>query len=280
MQKVVYKDLGKMDYQVAWDYQEALLQENVQIKAEARERAAALAEAMSSSTAEGVSVGATTGTGAGAGTETEDVGTPVPVTTHYLLFVEHPPVYTLGKSGHMENVLIGDEQMQARGVQFFRSNRGGDITFHGPGQLVGYPILDLEKFYTDIGRYLRNLEEVSIRVLADYGISGDRSPGETGVWIGPDEKGNARKICAIGVRCSRWVTMHGFAFNVTTDLSYFGDIVPCGIADKEATSLEKELGYPVGLEEVKAKWKHHFEVVFDVELINELVTEPIKNLLG
>jgi len=247
MQKVVFKDLGKMDYQVAWDYQEALLQENVQIKAEARERAAA-------------------GTGAGASVVTEDVDGDGANTTHYLLLVEHPPVYTLGKSGHMENVLIGDEQMQARGVQFFRSNRGGDITFHGPGQLVGYPILDLEKFYTDIGRYLRNLEEVSIRVLADYGIHGDRSPGETGVWIGPDEKGKARKICAIGVRCSRWVTMHGFAFNVSTDLSYFGDIIPCGIADKEATSLEKELGYPVGLEEVKAKWKHHFEVVFDAQL--------------
>ena len=246
MQKVVFKDLGKMDYQVAWDYQEALLQENVRIKTEARERAAALAEVMSPGA--------------------EDAGVDGPVTTHYLLFVEHPPVYTLGKSGHMENVLIGDEQMQVRGVQFFRSNRGGDITFHGPGQLVGYPILDLEKFYTDIGRYLRNLEEVSIRVLADYGISGDRSSGETGVWIGPDEKGRARKICAIGVRCSRWVTMHGFAFNVTTDLSYFGDIIPCGITDKEATSLEKELGYPVSLEEVKAKWKQHFEAVFDVEL--------------
>jgi lipoyl(octanoyl) transferase len=239
MQKVVFKDLGKMDYQVAWDYQEALLQENVQIKAEARERAAARAGMVSSDG---------------------------PFTTHYLLFVEHPPVYTLGKSGHMQNVLIGDEEMQARGVQFFRSNRGGDITFHGPGQLVGYPILDLEKFYTDIGRYLRNLEEVSIRVLADYGISGDRSPGETGVWIGADEKGKARKICAIGVRCSRWVTMHGFALNVTTDLSYFGDIIPCGITDKQVTSLEKELGYPVSLDEVKAKWKHHFEAVFEAEL--------------
>ena len=266
MQKVVFKDLGKMDYQVAWDYQEALLQENVQIKAEAREREAARAEGVSSGVAEGV--GASVGVGVSAGlreTEADVAGVSVG-TTHYLLFVEHPPVYTLGKSGHMENVLIGDEQMEARGVQFFRSNRGGDITFHGPGQLVGYPILDLEKFYTDIGRYLRNLEEVSIRVLADYDIRGDRSPGETGVWIGPDEKGKARKICAIGVRCSRWVTMHGFAFNVTTDLSYFGDIIPCGISDKEATSLEKELGYPVGLEEVKAKWKHHFEIVFDAQL--------------
>lgn len=264
-----------MDYQAAWDYQEALLQENVQIKAEARERAAARAEGVSSGVTEGVSPGVVEAVSSGVveGVRSgvaEGVGVGVggdgPDTTHYLLFVEHPPVYTLGKSGHMENVLIGDEQMQARGVQFFRSNRGGDITFHGPGQLVGYPILDLEKFYTDIGRYLRNLEEVSIRVLADYGIHGDRSAGETGVWIGPDEKGKARKICAIGVRCSRWVTMHGFAFNVSTDLSYFGDIIPCGIAEKEATSLEKELGYPVGLEEVKAKWKHHFEVVFDVQL--------------
>ena len=252
MQKVVYKDLGKMDYQVAWDYQEALLQENVRIKAEARERAAAGADISADSAVAGLRE--TEAGGAGVGT------------THYLLFVEHPPVYTLGKSGHMQNVLIGDEQMQAKGVQFFRSNRGGDITFHGPGQLVGYPILDLEKFYTDIGRYLRNLEEVSIRVLADYGISGDRSPGETGVWIGPDDKGKARKICAIGVRCSRWVTMHGFALNVTTDLSYFGDIIPCGIADKQVTSLEKELGYSVSLEEVKAKWKHHFEAVFNAEL--------------
>lgn len=229
-----------MDYQAAWDYQEVLLQENVRIKTEARQRAAALAE-----------VG----------------GDPVPATQHYLLFVEHSPVYTLGKSGHMENVLIGYEKMQERGAQFFRSNRGGDITFHGPGQLVGYPILDLEKFYTDIGRYLRNLEEVGIRVLADYGIRGDRSPGETGVWIGPDDKGKARKICAIGVRCSRWVTMHGFAFNVATDLSYFRDIIPCGIADKEATSLEKELGFPVALEEVKERWKRRFEEVFGAELI-------------
>lgn len=242
MQKVVYKDLGRMEYQAAWDYQESLLQENVRIKTEARQRAAELAVA---------------------GEAQPDI---VAKTTHYLLFVEHPPVYTLGKSGHMENVLIGAEQMEERGVQFFRSNRGGDITFHGPGQLVGYPILDLERFYTDIGRYLRNLEEVGIRVLADYGIIGGRSSGETGVWIGPDEKGEARKICAIGVRCSRWVTMHGFAFNVSTDLSYFGDIIPCGIADKEATSLEKELGRTVPLEEVKGRWKKHFEEVFGAEL--------------
>ena len=245
MQKVVYQDLGRMEYQAAWDYQESLLKENVRIKTEARQRVAEPAGAMEGGVPE----------------EAEVRGT-----THYLLFVEHPPVYTLGKSGHMENVLIGSEQMEERGVQFFRSNRGGDITFHGPGQLVGYPILDLERFYTDIGRYLRNLEEVGIRLLADYGITGVRSSGETGVWIGPDEKGAARKICAIGVRCSQWVTMHGFAFNVSTDLSYFGDIIPCGIRDKEATSLETELGRSVGLEEVKEKWKKYFEEVFEVGL--------------
>lgn len=230
MEEVIYQDLGRMEYKAAWDYQESLLQETVRLKTEARQRA-------------------------------EE-----PDTKHYLLFVEHPPVYTLGKSGHMENLLIAEERLAERGVEFYRSNRGGDITFHGPGQLVGYPILDLEKFYTDIGRYLRNVEEVGIRLLADYGIGGVRSAGETGVWIGPDGKGGARKICAIGVRCSRWVTMHGFAFNVDTDLSYFGDIIPCGIADKEATSLAKELGRPVGLEEVKKKWMHYFEEVFGVEL--------------
>ncbi|MBS1601276.1 MAG: lipoyl(octanoyl) transferase LipB [Bacteroidetes bacterium] len=259
MQKVVYKDLGRMEYQAAWDYQESLLQENVRIKTEARQRAAEFV-----AEEDGGTVGRPGLVQTGSADGRPGVGAE---TTHYLLFVEHPPVYTLGKSGHMENVLIGAGQMEERGVQFFRSNRGGDITFHGPGQLVGYPILDLERFYTDIGRYLRNLEEVGIRVLADYGIAGGRSSGETGVWIGPDEKGKARKICAIGVRCSRWVTMHGFAFNVSTDLTYFGDIIPCGIADKEATSLEKELGRRVDLEEVKESWKKHFEEVFEAELV-------------
>jgi lipoyl(octanoyl) transferase len=238
MQEVFYKDLGLMNYEAAWGYQEALLQENVRIKTEARQ----LAE--------------TGGTIA-----MENIGT-----THHLLLVEHPPVYTLGKSGHMENVLIGDERMREKGVQFFRTNRGGDITYHGPGQLVGYPILDLEKFYTDIGLYLRNLEEVTIQVLGEYGIRGDRSHGETGVWIEPGVKGRERKICAIGVRCSRWITMHGFALNVNTDLSWFGDIIPCGIQHKQVTSLEKELGRAVGMEEVKAKWLRRFGEVFGVEL--------------
>jgi lipoyl(octanoyl) transferase len=255
MQKVVFEDLGQMDYQAAWDYQEALLQGNVRIKAEARQ----LAEVQQ--LAEGRLLGEAAGP-AGAGGEDG-----VADTTHYLLVVEHPPVYTLGKSGRIENVLIGDERMREKGVQFFRTNRGGDITFHGPGQLVGYPILDLEKFYTDIGRYLRNLEEVSILVLAEYGIRGDRSAGETGVWIEPGIKGRERKICAIGVRCSRWITMHGFALNINTDLSYFGDIVPCGIQDKQVTSMEKELGRRVDTEEVKIAWLRRFEEVFGCELV-------------
>jgi len=188
------------------------------------------------------------------------------VTSNYLLFVEHPPVYTLGKSGHMENVLIDEGHMKEKGIDFFRTNRGGDITFHGPGQIVGYPILDLERFYTDIGKYLRNLEEVIILVLKTYGIRGDRSHGETGVWIESGVKGRERKICAIGVRCSRWITMHGFAFNVNTDLEYFGNIVPCGIQDKQVTSLEKELGRALPMEEVKEEVRRRFEEVFDVEL--------------
>jgi lipoyl(octanoyl) transferase len=229
MQRIVMlQDLGQMEYQQAWDYQERLLQQNVAIKSAAREDTARAA------------------------------------TTHYLLLVEHPHVYTLGKSGHMENVLIGEETMEEKGIQFFRSNRGGDITYHGPGQLVGYPILDLEKFYTDIGKYLRNLEEVAIRLLSDYGIVAARSAGETGVWIDPEIKGRARKIMAIGVRCSRWITMHGFALNVNTDLSFFGNIVPCGIVDKQVTSIARELGRAVPMEEVKEKWKTRFAEVFGV----------------
>lgn len=186
-------------------------------------------------------------------------------TTHHLLFVEHPPVYTLGKSGKREHVLIGEEEMRERKIEFYQTNRGGDITYHGPGQLVGYPIFDLERFYTDIGRYLRELEEVIILTLADYGLKAERSKGETGVWLDPDIPGRARKICAMGVRCSRWVTMHGFALNVKTDLSYFGHIVPCGIVDKSVTSLEQELGYPPDENEVKQRVKKNFEAVFNIQ---------------
>jgi lipoyl(octanoyl) transferase len=252
MQKVIFKDLGSMEYQQAWDYQEALLQENVRIKTEARRRAEALVAVGNG----GAETGADWNAAEGEGQET----------THYLLMVEHPPVYTLGKSGHIENVLLAEEDMKEKGIQFFRTNRGGDITFHGPGQIVGYPILDLERFHTDIGWYLRSLEEVVIRVLSGYGIPGERSPGETGVWIEAGVRGRERKICAIGVRCSRWITMHGFALNVNTDLGYFGNIVPCGIQDKQVTSLQKELGREVPVEEVKAGWRKEFEKIFGVEL--------------
>ncbi|HVS98663.1 MAG TPA: lipoyl(octanoyl) transferase LipB [Puia sp.] len=238
---VLFEDMGEMEYGAAWDYQESLLRENVRRKTEAR-----LAAAVE----------------AGTGGEPEGLSD----TVHYLLFVEHPPVYTLGKSGDKRHILIDDEEIQERGAQFFHTNRGGDVTFHGPGQLVGYPILDLEKFRMDLGWYLRSLEEAGIRVLAEYGILGERSPGETGVWIEPEVPGKARKICAMGVRCSRWITMHGFAFNINTDLRWFGNIVPCGIQDKSVTSLEKELGRPVDPEEVKMRWKKQFETVFGVEL--------------
>ncbi len=231
METVIFEDLGRMGYQQAWDYQEALLKENVLAKTEARES-----------------------------------GNEAPATVHRLLFVEHPPVYTLGKSGHIENVLLDEARMEEKGASFFRTNRGGDITFHGEGQLVGYPILDLEKFRTDLGWYLRSLEEVGIRVLAEYGIPGGRSPGETGIWIDPGVRGRERKICAMGVRCSRWITMHGFALNVNTDLSWFANIVPCGIPDKQVTSMEKELGRRVDVEDVKTRWKSRFEEVFAAAL--------------
>ena len=227
----MFRDLGRMDYKSAWDIQEDLLQQNLAIKAKQREQ-------------EGSS---------------ED-------TKHYLLFVEHPPVYTLGKSGKIEHVLIDQETREKKGIEFFPTNRGGDITFHGPEQVVGYPILDLEKFYTDIGRYLRSLEEVVILTLANYGIKSGRSPGETGVWIDAEVEGKERKICAMGVRCSRWITMHGFAFNINTDLDYFNFIIPCGIQNKQVTSLEKELGRPVSMEEVKERLRQNFATVFNVEL--------------
>jgi lipoyl(octanoyl) transferase len=186
-------------------------------------------------------------------------------TSHHLLLLEHPPVYTLGKSGHQENILISNADREEKGIEFFRTNRGGDITFHGPGQIVGYPILDLEKFYTDIGKYLRNLEEVIIDTMATYGLKGERSKGETGVWLDPGKPGEERKICAIGVRCSRWITMHGFAFNVNTDLSYFDHIIPCGIQNKKVTSLRQELGYELPLTEVKSTLKKSFAKIFNTE---------------
>ncbi len=185
-----------------------------------------------------------------------------------LLLVEHKPVYTLGKSGNISHVLISEEERKEKGIEFFKINRGGDITFHGPGQLVGYPILDLEHFKTDLGWYLRSLEEVIILTLAAYGVVAGRSKGETGVWIDADIPGSERKICAMGIRCSRWVTMHGFAFNVNTNLEYFNYIVPCGIYNKQVTSLEKELGYKVDMKEVTLQLLKNFEKVFEVKIVN------------
>ncbi len=229
-QQVIFEDLGIIDYKSAWDYQEKLLQNNVAIKSAARL------------------------------SDNNDIAT-----QHYFLLCEHPPVFTLGKSGDISNVLITDEEREIKNIEFFKTNRGGDITFHGLQQIVGYPILDLEKFYTDIGKYLRNVEEVIIRTLSEYDIEGERSAGETGVWISPGKKGEERKICAIGVRCSRWITMHGFALNVNTDLKYFDHIIPCGIVNKQVTSIKKELGREVDYEEVKHKIRKNFEKVFQSE---------------
>lgn len=242
MQQVYFKDLGIVDYKTAWDYQEELLQQNLKVKAALRQGQLITDD----------------------GQQTTDDS---PLTTHHhLLFCEHPPVYTLGKSGSMDNVLMSETELEENNIQFFNTNRGGDITFHGLQQIVGYPILDLEKFYTDIGKYLRNLEDVIINTIAEYGIKGERSKGETGVWIEPGIIGKERKICAMGVRCSRWVTMHGFALNVNTDLSYFNNIIPCGIQNKQVTSVERELGHKVDYEEVKEKLKQNFEQVFAVKV--------------
>jgi lipoyl(octanoyl) transferase len=244
-----------MDYKTAWDYQEELLKENVR-----RKSVGSLQSAVGSGQSSVGSLQSSVGGLQSAETSNLD-------TEHYLLFVEHPPVYTLGKSGSMENVLIDEEMRSMKGIEFFRTNRGGDITFHGPQQIVGYPILDLEKFYTDIGKYLRSIEEVIILTLTEYGIEAGRSAGETGVWIDAGKPGQERKICAIGVRSSRWITMHGFALNVNTDLSYFNFIIPCGIQDKQVTSIEKELGYKIDFEEAKEKVKRNFEKVFNAEMV-------------
>jgi lipoyl(octanoyl) transferase len=233
-QKVFFEDMGIRSYQPTWDYQEGLLLKNTQIKWAARQNE-------------------------------QDLKTSQ--TEHRLLMVEHNPVFTLGKSGKREHVLVSEEQLEKLGIEFFHINRGGDVTYHGLQQIVGYPILDLDKFKTDLGWYLRSLEQVIIDVIAEYGLKGERSSGETGVWIEPEDPFMARKICAMGIKCSRWITMHGFALNVNTDLSHFEFIVPCGIQGKTVTSLEKELGHKVNYEEVKEKIKKHFQLVFDCELV-------------
>ncbi len=243
-QLIRFKDLGSMEYAEAWDFQEDLLKKNLEVKTILREEKER--------------------------NEFKSAG--IISTVNHLLFVEHPPVYTLGKSGKDQHLLFDEEEREKRGIEFFRINRGGDITFHGPGQIVGYPILDLENYYTDIGRYLRSLEEVIILTLKDYGIEGGRSKGETGVWIDSGIAGRERKICAMGIRCSRWITMHGFAFNVNTDLSFFNGIVPCGIQHKQVTSLSKEIGLEMDMEQVKDRLKKNFELVFDSILVeSELI---------
>lgn len=235
--EVVFKDLGLITYMEAWDLQESTHAKIVKIKVESRNCAA-------------------------------DSSRPfVMPTANFLFFCEHPHVYTLGKSGKETHLLINDDQLKKNDAEYFHINRGGDITYHGPGQLVGYPILDLEIFFTDIHKYLRYLEEAILRTLREYNIEGGRIPGLTGVWLDAEDKIHVRKIAAFGVRCSRWITMHGFAFNVNTDLSYFNNIVPCGIRDKAVTSLEKELGKKVEMSEVKEKVKKHLTELFEMNLV-------------
>lgn len=257
MEIVRFQDLGRSAYQTAWDYQTAVHKALIDNKLKRL-----------------------------------DLAPSTFVQPHHFLLVEHPPVYTLGKSGSAAHLLLSEAELKARAIEFFPINRGGDITYHGPGQIVGYPILDLERFGTDVHRYVRNIEEVIIRTIADYGVEGVRIKDYTGVWcppaesaasLGPDTglRGKYRKICAIGVHLSRWVTLHGFAFNVNTDLCYFDYIVPCGIADadKTVTSLERELGYPVDLNEVKEHLKRHFCAVFGcalTETIPEVPMQPTK----
>jgi lipoyl(octanoyl) transferase len=222
--------LGRINYAAAWEKQEQLFKETVDLKVSNRK----VPEAQQRET------------------------------KNHLLLCEHPPVYTLGKSGDLQNLLLSQDELDKLGAQFFKINRGGDITFHGPGQLVGYPILDLDHFFSDVHRYLFTLEEVFIRVLKEYGLQGERSKGETGVWLDVG-KPTARKICALGIKASRWVTMHGWAFNVNTNLDWFHKIVPCGITDKGVTSLQKELGQELSMAEVQDKVLHHFQDLFTVE---------------
>jgi lipoyl(octanoyl) transferase len=231
---VRFRDLGRIEYGEAWTFQERLMADALEKK---RRRFA--------------------------GESGPDV-TP----QHHLLFCEHPHVYTLGKNGHASHLLADEARLKAIDATFYHTNRGGDITYHGPGQIVGYPILDLEEFFTDLGRYMRSLEEVIIRTIAEWGISGDRLPGATGVWLDVGTA-RARKICAMGVRCSRWVTLHGWALNVSPDLSYFGHIVPCGIVDKGVTSMQAELRSAPDAEAVKTTLRRYFADVFGCDILEE-----------
>lgn len=230
---VLFQDLGTKDYKECWDYQEELFNKTIQLKVANRDLP-----------------------------QEQQIAT-----TNHLLFVEHPHVYTLGKSGDASHLLINDSQLEEKNATYYKINRGGDITYHGPGQLVGYPILDLDNFFTDIHKYLRLLEETIILTLDEYGIKAGRSKGETGVWLDEDNVFKARKICAMGVRCSRWVSMHGWGFNVNANLDYFSNIIPCGIQDKAVTSLNKELGQDVDMTEIKQKLKKHFSQLFECNIV-------------
>lgn len=231
--KTAFRELGLIGYQEAWDEQERLFAATVQLKIANRNRP-----------------------------EQDQERTP-----NYLLFCSHPHVYTLGKSGKPENLLLDEEGLAQKQAQFYKINRGGDITYHGPGQLVGYPILDLDNFFTDIHKYLRLLEEAVILTLAEYGLEAGRIDGLTGVWLDHIAQSDPRKICALGVKSSRWVTMHGFAFNINTDLDYFNHIIPCGIDDKAVTSMQRELGRQLDEVEVAQKVKTHIAELFGMGLI-------------
>lgn len=233
---VEFQNLGLIDYQKAWDYQEELFNKVVQLKTENRNLDPDFQK----------------------------------ITTNYLLFCQHPHVYTLGKSGKEEHLLISQQQLDDNHASFYKINRGGDITYHGPGQLVGYPILDLDNFFTDIHKYMRLLEEAIIITLADFGIKAGRIAGLTGVWVDFEDQIRPRKICAMGVKSSRWVTMHGFALNVNTDLSWFGNIVPCGINDKAVTSMESELGIKISMDRVGEVLKNKLGLLFEMNLIEKL----------
>ena len=234
MQEVKFINLGLIDYKEAWTFQEKLFQAIIDVKRANRKR--------------------------------NDAGIATEPIQSKLIFCEHPHVFTLGKSGQQSHLLVDEKQLTEKGARFYKINRGGDITYHGPGQLVGYPIFDLDHFFTDIHKYLRYLEEAVIRTLTEYGINSGRIKGATGVWLDWDNL-KARKICALGVRSSRWVTMHGFAFNVNSDLNYFTNIIPCGITDKAVTSLEKELGQAIAMHEVQEKVKKHLQELFEMTLI-------------
>ncbi len=230
MKEVYFEDLGVMDYKSCWDYQEELFRSSIDQKISNRKLE-----------------------------NSELAVTP----KNHLLFVEHPHVFTLGKSGDPTNLLADEERLKDKQAKYYKINRGGDITYHGPGQIVGYPILDLDQFFTDIHKYLRFLEEAIILTLAEYGIKAGRINGLTGVWLDWEDEKKARKIAAMGVKCSRWVTMHGFAFNVNTNLDYFREIIPCGINDKDVTSMERELEVKLDISEVKSKLKSHLESLFE-----------------